>query len=385
MGKAFPEIKGLMGFGSLRLPLIEPGVVDIEETKKMVDLFMENGFNYFDTSHNYIAGASEKAIRTCLTERYPRDSYVLGNKLSRAYFNCKEDIRPLFESQLEICGVDYFDFYLMHSQNRQRYQKYTSQGAYEVVPELVKEGKIKHFGISFHDKADVLEQILDEHPEIEVVQIQFNYLDYESASTESKKVYEVCRKYNKPVFIMEPLRGGNLVNHLPEEAKAEFDKLGDPTQSPATYALRFPGAFEGVETILTGASNPDQIAENISVMKDFKPLTDQELETIFKVRDIFKNQDMIQCTACRYCLDVCPKNILIPDIFACLNNETAFTSWKWSTEVYYHEVLTLNGNKASDCIGCGRCESNCPQDLPIRDLLKVAVAEFEEKEREKIK
>ncbi len=385
MGKAFPEIKGLMGFGSLRLPLIESGVVDIEETKKMVDLFLENGFNYFDTSHNYIGGASEKAIKTCLTDRYPRDRYILGNKLSRAYFNCKEDIRPLFESQLEICGVDYFDFYLMHSQNRQRYQKYKSQGAYDTALELLEEGKIRHFGISFHDKADVLEQILNDYPQIEVVQIQFNYLDYESASTESKKVYELCRKYNKPVFIMEPLRGGNLVNHLPEEAKAEFDKLGDPTQSPATYALRFPGAFEGVETILTGASSPEQIAENISVMKDFQPLTDKELETVWKVRDLFKAQDMIQCTACRYCQDVCPKNILIPDIFACLNNETAFTSWKWSTEVYYHEVLTLNGNKASDCIGCGQCESNCPQDLPIRDLLKTAVAEFEEKEREKIK
>ena len=254
-----------------------------------------------------------------------------------------------------------------------------------MVPELVKEGRIRHFGISFHEKADALEQILEENSEIEVVQIQFNYLDYDSASTESKKVYDVCRKYNKPVFIMEPLRGGNLVNHLPEDAAAEFAKLNDPTQSPATYALRFPGGFEGVENILSGSGNAEQIAENISVMKDFRPLSEKELETVFKVKEMFKAQDMIQCTACRYCLDVCPKNILIPDIFACLNNETSFPSWRWSTEVYYHEVLTVKGNKASDCIRCGLCESNCPQELPIRELLKVAVKEFEEKERDKVK
>lgn len=385
MGKAFPEIKGLMGFGTLRLPLIEAGVVDIEETNRMVDHFMENGFNYFDTSHNYIAGASEKAMKTCLVDRYPRDSFVLANKLSRAYFNKIEDIRPLFESQLEICGVDYFDFYMMHSQNRQRYEKYTKQGAYEVIPQLVEEGKIRHFGISFHDKADVLDQILTEHPEIEYVQIQFNYLDYESASTESRKVYDMCRKHKKPIFVMEPLRGGCLVNHLPEAAREEFARLGDESQSPATYALRFPGNFEDVEIILSGGSSLDQMKENVSVMKDYHPLNEKEMETVFKVRDIFKEQDLIACTACRYCMDQCPKNILIPDIFACLNNETSFTSWKWSTEVYYHEVLTLNGNKASDCIGCGLCEANCPQELPIRDLLKVAVREFEEKEREKIK
>ncbi|MCI8327294.1 MAG: 4Fe-4S dicluster domain-containing protein [Lachnospiraceae bacterium] len=383
MGTVFPELKGIMGFGTLRLPLIEEGVVDIEETKRMVDHFLKNGFNYFDTSHNYIGGASERAVKECLTDRYPRDQYVLGNKLSRAYFNCKEDIRPLFESQLEICGVDYFDFYLMHSQNLQRYQKFKSQGAYDTAIELKKEGKIRHFGISFHDKADVLELILNDYPEIEVVQIQFNYVDYDSASVESRKVYDVCRKHNKAVFIMEPLRGGCLVNHLPEAAAEEFKKLGD--QSPASYALRFPGNFEGVEMILSGSSTYEQIAENVATMKEYQPLSEKEMETVFKVKELFKAQDMIACTACRYCVEGCPKNILIPDIFACLNAETSFTSWKWSTEIYYHESLTINGNKASDCIGCGQCEANCPQGLPIRELLKVAVAEFEEKERAVVK
>ena len=383
MGKVFPELKGIMGFGTLRLPLIEEGVVDIEETNRMVDHFLANGFNYFDTSHNYIGGDSERAIKKCLTSRYPRESYVLGNKLSRAYFNCKEDIRPLFESQLEICGVDYFDFYLMHSQNLQRYKKFKSQGAYDTAIELKKEGKIRHFGISFHDKADVLDLILTEYPQIEVVQIQFNYLDYDSASTESKKVYDVCRKHDKPVFIMEPLRGGCLVKHLPEEAAEEFARLGGG--SPATYALRFPGNFEGVEMILSGASTLEQVEENAAVMKDYQPLNETEMATVFKVKELFKAQDMIACTACRYCMEGCPKNILIPDIFACLNNETSFSSWKWSTEIYYHESLTTNGNKASDCIGCGQCEANCPQGLPIRDLLKIAVREFEEKERAVVK
>lgn len=382
MGKAFPELKGLMGFGTLRLPLIEPGVVDIEQTKQMVDTFLENGFNYFDTSHNYIGGASERAVKECLTDRYPRDRYILGNKLSRAYFNCKEDIRPLFESQLEICGVDYFDVYMMHSQNLQRYNRFKSLGAYETAVELKKEGKIKYFGISFHDKAHVLELILNENPEIDVVQIQFNYVDYDSASTESKKVYDVCRKYNKPVFIMEPLRGGCLVNHMPEAAVEEFAKLGD---TPASYALRFPGNFEGVEMILSGASTLEQMTENVNTMKEYRPLNELEMETVFKVKDLFKAQDMVACTACRYCLEGCPKNIQIPDIFACLNAETSFTSFKWSTEIYYHEAITTNGNKASDCIGCGKCEAACPQNLPIRELLKVAVQEFEMKEREKVK
>ncbi|MBQ9156902.1 MAG: aldo/keto reductase [Eubacterium sp.] len=379
MGRRFPELKGILGFGTLRLPLIEDGVVDIEEEKRMVDYYLENGFNYFDTSHNYIGGASERSIKECLTDRYPRDRYILGNKLSRAYFNRKEDIRPLFESQLAICGVDYFDFYLMHSQNGQRYERFKRLGAYDTAIELKKEGRIRHFGISFHDKAAVLEKILQEYPEIEVVQIQFNYVDYDSASVESRKVYDVCRKYDKAIFIMEPLRGGCLVNHLPKEAEEEFARLGGG--SPASYALRFPGNFEGVEMILSGFSNLEQTMENVNTMKDYQPLSEKEMETVFKVRDLFKAQDMIACTSCRYCMEGCPKGILIPDIFACLNAETSFTSWKWSTEIYYHESLTINGNKASDCIGCGQCEANCPQGLPIRDLLKVAVEEFEKKER----
>ncbi|MBQ9827843.1 MAG: aldo/keto reductase [Lachnospiraceae bacterium] len=383
MGKKFPELKVNMGFGLLRLPLLEPGVVDKEETKRMVDVCMENGFNYFDTSHNYIGGASEGSVKECITDRYPRESFILANKLSRAYFSCREDIRPLFQSQLDICGVDYFDFYLMHSQNLRRYKMFKERGAYDVVKELKKEGKIKHLGMSFHDRADVLELILQENPEIEAVQIQFNYYDYDSPSIESRKVYDVARKYDKAVFIMESLRGGSLVKHMPDEAIAEFAKIGGGT--PASYGYRFAGSFEGVELVLSGASTVEQIKENIEIFKDFKPLTEEEMETVFRVRDILKGQDFIDCTACRYCVDGCPQGLLIPDIFACYNAVTQFPSDTWSTECYYHEDITNNNNKASDCIKCGACELTCPQELPIRELLEKCVERFELRERTKVK
>ena len=383
MGKKFPEIKGNMGFGLLRVPQFEQGVVDIEQEKKMVDIFMEAGFNYFDTSHNYLGGASEASVKPCITDRYPRDSYILADKLSRAYFSCPEDIRPLFQKQLDICGVDYFDFYIMHSQNMRRYKMFTERGAYEVVKELKEEGKIRHIGISFHDKADVLELILSEHPEIEVVQVQFNYYDYESPSIESRKVYEVARKYDKAVFIMEPLRGGSLVKHMPDEAVEEFAKVGGGT--PASYGYRFAGSFEGVEVVLSGASDIQQMKENVETFKDFKPLNEEEMETVFKVTEILKGQDIIGCTACRYCVDGCPVGILIPDIFACYNAVTQFPSDTWSTETYYHEDLTLKNNKASDCIKCGACELTCPQELPIRELLEKCVDRFEKQERTLVK
>ena len=370
-----------LGFGLMRLPT-KAGLIDIKELKAMVDIFMDAGFNYFATAHPYMALRSEGAIRKALVKRYPRDSFYLVNKLTSNFFINESQIIPLFNSQLKACGVDYFDVYLAHSLNSSNYEKFKRCNAFDVCKRLKREGKIKHFGISFHDKAHVLDLILNENPEIDVVQIQFNYVDYDSASTESKKVYDVCRKHNKPIFIMEPLRGGCLVKHLPAEAEKEFAKLGD---TPASYALRFPGNFEGVEMILSGFSTLEQVAENVKTMKDYRPLNELEMETVFKVKDMFKAQDMVACTACRYCMEGCPKNIQIPDIFACLNAETSFTSFKWSTEIYYHEAITTNGNKASDCIGCGKCEAACPQNLPIRELLKVAVEEFEKKEREKVK
>ena len=235
------RIKKNFGFGCMRLPMIGEEV-DIEQTKQMVDAFLDAGFNYFDTAHGYIQGKSEKALKTCLTRRYPREKYILTDKLTANYFKTEADIRPFFESQLEICGVEYFDFYLMHAQGLVNYDHFKECRAYETAFELKKEGKIRHVGISFHDRAEVLERILTEYPEIEVVQIQFNYVDYDDPAVQSRKCYEVCRKFNKPVIVMEPVKGGNLVN-LPEVAKAVLEDLHGG--SPASYAIRFVAGFPG--------------------------------------------------------------------------------------------------------------------------------------------
>ena len=222
MNTYFNEIKKNLGFGCMRFPM-KDDEIDYELTSKMVDYFIQQGFNYFDTAHVYLNGKSEIALKKCLTSRYPRNQYILTNKLSTHHFNKQEEIFPLFESQLEACGVDYFDFYLMYAQSDEIYAKYKKLHAYDEARKLKEEGKIKHFGISFHDKADVLDMILTENPDIEVVQIQFNYVDYEDPAIQRKACYEVCRKHNKPVIVMEPVKGGNLVN-LPKEAKVVYDK-----------------------------------------------------------------------------------------------------------------------------------------------------------------
>ena len=341
------KIKKNFGFGCLRLPM-KDGEVDKEQMCKMVDTFLEQGFNYFDTAHGYLDGKSELALRDCLTSRHERSEYILTNKLTNFYFKSEEEIRPFFESQLKACGVDY------------------------IALQLKEEGKIRHFGISFHDKAEALDQILTEYPQIEVVQIQFNYLDYEDPAVQSRKCYEVCRKHNKPVLIMEPVKGGNLVN-LPEDAKKVLDDLHGG--SPASYALRFAAGFEGVLMVLSGMSNMEQMEDNISFMKDFQPLNEKEMEAVYKVADIFHQKHAIACTACRYCTAGCPKQISIPDLFACMNAKKVFNDC--NANYYYSNAYTVHNGKASDCIKCGKCEKACPQHLPIRDLLEDVAKEFE--------
>ncbi|MBQ9267197.1 MAG: aldo/keto reductase [Clostridia bacterium] len=360
-----------LGFGCMRLPM-KGEEVDYDEFNKMIDYYMEQGFNYFDTAHGYIGGKSETAIRDCLAARYPRESYILTDKLTKPYFNTEEDIRPFFESQLKLTGVEYFDYYLMHAQDRDNYKHFQKCHAYEVAQELKAEGKVKHVGISFHDTADMLEKILTDHPEIEIVQIQFNYIDFKDAGVQSEKCYEVCRKYNKPVLVMEPVKGGGLVN-LPDEAKAVFNELNKDL-SYASYAIRFAASFDGIYKVLSGMSNFEQLKDNVSYMKEFEPLNDEEYIAINKVVTILKENGGIPCTACRYCTDGCPMRISIPDLFACYNAKKQFKDWNSS---YYYDVHTKTNGKASDCIKCGQCESVCPQHLKITELLEKVAETFE--------
>lgn len=368
----FADIKKNFGFGCMRLPM-KNDQVDIEEMNRMVDTFIEAGFNYFDTAHGYLGGKSEITLRECLTSRYPRDAYILTNKLSNYHFTKNKEIRPLFESQLELCGVEYFDFYLMHAQDKNIFAKYKRCGAYETALEFLADGCIKHLGISFHDQADVLEQILTEYPQVEVVQLQLNYVDFDDPSVQSRKCLEVCRKYGKPAIVMEPVKGGSLVN-LPENAQKVFDELGGGL-SNASYAIRFAASQEGVMMVLSGMGNMEMMNDNCSYMKDFKPLNEQESAAVAKVCEIFRSLGAIPCTACRYCMEVCPQGILIPDLFSLLNAKRIWNNW--NSEYYYNNSCTTEGTRAKDCLQCGACENSCPQHLEIRELLKVVSKEFD--------
>lgn len=371
MNRAFPEIKGRLGFGCMRLPMAGDEV-DAEQFARMTDAFLAAGFNYFDTAHGYISGKSEPAIKAGLTSRCPRDRYVLTTKLSSNFFEREGDIRPFFHSQLETCGVDYFDFYLMHAQGSRNYGKFKACRAYETAFELKSEGKVRHVGISFHDTAEMLEQILTEYPQVEVVQLQINYADWEDPEVQSRRCYEVCRRLGKPVFVMEPVKGGRLAN-LPDEARAVLDGLSGG--SSASYALRFAAGLEGVEVTLSGMSDLGQMRDNLATFGDFRPLTAEERHALGETAAILCRQSLIACTACRYCTDGCPMHIAIPDLFACLNARRHFQDRDPAED--YEAVCAAAGSRASQCVKCGRCEEACPQHLPIRELLGNAAKIFE--------
>ena len=366
------KIKKNFGFGCMRLPMAAEEV-DLAEFSKMIDAFMEAGFNYFDTATVYLDGKSETAIRECLVKRYPREDFIIVDKLSPGLVKETADVRKLFESQLQSLGVDYIDIYLMHSQNRVNYERYKSIGAYEEAFKLKEEGKVGCVGFSFHDTADILDKILTEYPQIEVVQLQVNYYDFEDRIVQSRLCLEVCKKHGKPVIVMEPVRGGMLAAPPAEAGEIVKSLKGG---SPASYAIRFAAGCEGVIMVLSGMGNMEMMEDNISAMKEYKPLTDAERETLFSAAEAIRSKNIIACTCCRYCVPGCPMGIEIPTLFDCLNSKRTTGGWQGA---FFYEIKTKESAPASACIECGACEDICPQKLNIRELLKEVSAEFDKK------
>ena len=358
MNRAFPEMKKKLAFGLMRLPMLGEQV-DEPQVCRMVDAFLAKGFNYFDTATPYLNGLSEVAVRNCLASRYPREAFLLTDKLSSSLWEKGEEIEGVVKKQLESCGVEYFDFYLMHALSADRHRHYMAEGAYDIVQKLKAEGKIRHMGISFHDSAEVLDQILTDRPDIEVVQIQFNYADMDDPRVQSRACYEVCRKHGKPVLIMEPVKGGSLAN-LPAEAAALL-----PGGSPASYAVRFAAGFEGVEMVLSGMSTLEQMEDNIRYMENFQPLTQQEHQLLEQVKPIYQSATRIPCTACRYCEERCPAGIPISAMFAQINR----LHKKEGTPKEEYAALEIKGDA---CLKCELCVSACPQHLQVCRLVEKA-------------
>lgn len=359
---AFDGVKKKLGFGCMRLKMIDDKV-DYNEFNKMIDAFISAGFNYFDTAHGYIDGKSETAIRDCLAARYKREDYILANKLSEWYFQKEEDIVPLFESQLKLCGVEYFDFYLFHCLTRKSYPKHKSCNSFEIVSKLKEQGKIKHIAMSFHDTADILDMILTEQPCIEAVQLQLNYLDYDDPGVQSQACYDVAVKHGKKVIVMEPVRGGYLAN-LPDKAKNVFDKLNGG--SYASYALRYAASYPEVFMVLSGMGSTEMMQDNINTFTDFVPLSKEEREATDRAREIIRKVRQIPCTRCSYCTEVCQKNIPIPELFSIYNEVMSAKI----TAGRAKESFPKDKPTAADCIKCGRCEKVCPQNIEIRQHLE---------------
>lgn len=367
-----------LGFGLMRLPLTDPSdskSIDIKEFCKMADEFIKRGFTYFDTAYMYHDGMSECAAREALVKRYPRSSFTLTDKMPVWYLKEKGDMQRIFDEQCKRCGVDFFDYYLVHSLDDENYALAQKFGTFEFVSDLQKKGKAKTIGFSFHGDAELLEKILKEHPEMQLVQLQINYLDWDSEKIQSRKCYEVARKYNKPIIIMEPVKGGRLAD-LPEKAEKLF-KSYDNNASSASWAVRFAADNDGVITVLSGMSDMTQLNDNTDYMCDFKPLKKEERELIEKVSQIIKSMVVVDCTGCEYCVSGCPMNIAIPKYFSAYNKKVNKEKGLDITPKAQYESLKINFGSPKDCIACGQCESHCPQHLEIIKNLKLVCDMFE--------
>lgn len=367
-----------LGFGLMRLPLLDaedPASIDTDRMKRMVDSFLQNGFTYFDTAYMYHKGESERAVRTALTSRYPRDSYLLADKLPVFYLQNASDNERIFAEQLEKCGVEYFDYYLLHALNHDSYEnKVQPFDCFGFGTRMKEAGKIRHLGFSFHDTPEVLDRILTEHPEVEFVQLQINYFDWDSESVQSRRCYEVARAHGKQVIVMEPVKGGMLAT-LPASFASEYEKRA-PGFSLASWAIRFAAGLDGVMTTLSGMSDEEQLADNLSYMKEFSPLTEGQLAFLPAAVDRMISEVAVACTGCRYCTTECPQKIDIPSLFSLYN---AFRREGGEPDLSAYEAAVEGKGRASSCVGCRSCVKMCPQHIRIPFALRQIALAFEKK------
>ncbi|MCH5197327.1 MAG: aldo/keto reductase [Oscillospiraceae bacterium] len=367
LGEKTPKL----GFGLMRLPRDkdDSSKADIEQIKAMVDKFIGAGFTYFDTAFAY--GDSEVITREALVERYPRESYTLASKMNVWKGPLPEDAKAQFKKSLENTGAGYFDYYLLHSLQEGNYEKYGEFGLWDYVKELKAEGLVKNWGFSFHSGPELLDKLLTEHPDVDFIQLQVNYTDMDDPDVMSGANIEVAKKHNVPFVIMEPVKGGMLAN--PHESVRKIFEEYDPNASCASWAIRFAASIDGVITVLSGMSTLEQVEDNVSFMKDFKPLSEAEQEVIKKAQKAMSAIETIKCTNCRYCVDGCPMEIKIPDVFKLMNRYLMYNDLERAKNQYKRDELN-----ASACIECGQCESVCPQSLNIIQYLKRSAEVLEE-------